>query len=179
MKEISLHVLDIAQNSIRAGASCIRITVEELVEENWMKISVEDNGCGMDESLLKNSTNPFTTTRKLRKVGLGIPFVAQMCEACDGKLYIQSEVGKGTIIRGEMRYNHIDRLPLGNMAETIVTLIMAKPEIKFEYKYRYDQGSFEVDTETIKGILGNVPINNLEILHWLKQYIREGEDEIR
>lgn len=179
MRELALHVLDIAENSIRACATCISITVEEMTEDNWLFIKIEDNGSGIDEALLKNITNPFTTTRTLRRVGLGIPFMSQMCKECGGTLTIQSEIGKGTTLEAKMIHNHIDRLPLGNMAETLITLIMAKPDVRFIYTYRYNNKEFTMDTEQIQQLLEDVPINDLEILHWLKAYIASGENEVK
>lgn len=174
MKELSLHVLDLVQNSIRAQASCIEIRIEEQVALNQLIISIKDNGKGIEESLLKNITNPFVTTRTLRKVGLGIPFVAKMCEECEGSFDILSQVGAGTEVEMKFKYNHIDLLPLGNMAETLVTLVMAKSSIRFVYKHYYENNFFEVDTDEIKKLLDGVPIDNFEILEWLKNYINEG-----
>lgn len=179
MNELALHVLDIVQNSLRAGATTIRIDIEENLEANYLQICIQDNGKGIEENVLKSITNPFTTTRTLRKVGLGLPLLEQMCKECEGKLYIESEVGEGTRVCAKMKHNHIDRLPLGNMSETLVALIMAKPEVHFIYCYTYQGNTFEIDTQAIEALLDGVPIENLEILAWLKEYINEGEKEVR
>lgn len=173
MRDLSLHILDLAQNSVRAQATCIQIEITEDLERNQFSIRIEDDGSGMEEALLERVENPFATTRTLRKVGLGIPFIKQMCEECEGKLTLKSEVGKGTILEATMVANHIDRLPLGDIAQTITTLIMAKPQIRFIYTHCYASQTFCFDTEVIKEMVEGVPIDNLEILEWIQAYIRE------
>ncbi|MGL4345879.1 MAG: ATP-binding protein [Cellulosilyticaceae bacterium] len=173
MQELALHVLDIAQNSIRAGASCIQIGIDEDYSKNVLQITIEDNGSGIDEAIKPHLTNPFTTTRTLRRVGLGLPFMAQMCEETDGKLIIESEKGKGTKVVAMMAHNHIDRLPIGAMHKTIGMLILAKPEIHYAYTHTVGDASFVFDTETIQGVLDGVPIQDLEIIKWIETYIED------
>lgn len=171
MRDLSLHILDIAQNSLRADASFLILRVEELPTQNKLCVMIKDNGKGMPKEMLKTLTDPFTTTRTLRKVGLGIPLLAQLCHECEGGLKIDSELGKGTTLWAELRYDHIDRLPLGNIAETFTTLIMGKPCIRYRYEHLYEDRFFEVDTFEVKQLLEGVPIENLEVLAWLKNYI--------
>lgn len=174
MKELSLHILDIMQNSIRAKATEIMVTIREDLKENEFTIMIEDNGIGIAPELLEKVTNPFATTRKLRKVGLGIPLLEQTCKECAGRFEVESQIDKGTKVTAVMQHEHIDRLPLGEIEKTITALIMAKPDIHYIYKHFYNDLVFTFDTNDIKNTLGGVPINNLEILQWLEQYIKEG-----
>ncbi|MHC1747569.1 MAG: ATP-binding protein [Cellulosilyticaceae bacterium] len=174
MKELSLHILDIIENSIRAEATRIELTIEESIKKNTFRITIEDNGKGMNATMLRTAIDPFSTTRTLRKVGLGIPLLDQLCKECGGILTIESKEGIGTRIIAKMEYNHIDRLPLGEIEKTITTLIMAKPNIHYRYEHYFETQLFVFDTEEIKKILEGVSICDLEILHWLENYIREG-----
>lgn len=179
MQELSLHILDIMQNSIRAEASQIKLLIEENTVLNKLTISIEDNGKGMSDEMKENVKNPFVTSRNLRKVGLGIPLLNQLCIECNGNVTIKSQKNIGTNIIATMEYDHIDRLPLGDMAKTITTLIMGKPRIHYIYTHSFNDNSFTFDTEEIKAILDGVPIENLEVLAWLEQYITENLREIR
>lgn len=179
MRDLSLHILDIAQNSIRANATCIKLIIEENIDRNLFEIRIEDNGGGMDDQIKEHVTNPFTTTRTLRKVGLGIPFLKQICEECEGELNIESEKGKGTTIKALMKHNHIDRLPLGEIDKTITTLIMARSQIHYIYEHKYNDKAFILDTEEIKEILEGVAIDELDILKWIEAYIQSKLEELR
>lgn len=179
MQELALHILDLVQNSVRAEATRIAIKVEEDTVKNQLTFTIDDNGKGMEESFVQRLRDPFTTTRTLRKVGLGIPFVAQMCRECEGDLVIESQKGRGTKIKATMKYDHIDRLPLGSMAKTLITLIMAKPTIHYCYTYVYNEEIFQLDSKKIQEVLGDVPINNYEILEWLQAFIEEGTLEVK
>lgn len=174
MKELALHILDIVQNSIRAEASKVEVYIDEDIEGNWLKITIKDDGKGMTDEIKEGVTNPFTTTRTLRKVGLGLPFFSQLCTECGGQLEIASQVGKGTSITGTFLYNHIDRLPIGDMAGTMQVLIMAKPEIHYVYEHRKGEKVFVCNTKEIEEMLEGVPIHHPEILEWIKAYIRNN-----
>lgn len=178
MRDLSLHILDIAQNSIRAEATCIRCVIKEDIDKNIFEITIEDNGKGMENQVKEHVTNPFMTTRTLRRVGLGIPFLKQICEECEGELHIESERTKGTIIKVLMKHNHINRLPLGDIDKTLTTLIMAKPNIHYIYEHSYNDRIFSFDTEEIKGILEEVAIEDIEILRWIEKYVREQIKEL-
>ncbi|MGL4738647.1 MAG: ATP-binding protein [Cellulosilyticaceae bacterium] len=178
MQELALHLLDIVQNSIRAGASHIRIRVEEKITLNEMILCVEDNGSGIDEEIKPHLTNPFTTTRTLRKVGLGLPFLEQMCRETEGNLRIESKKGEGTTVTATMTYQHIDRLPLGAVEKTIGMLILGRPDIRYTYQHIYEETCFECDTDALKAVLGDVPINDLEIIAWIESFIREGIESL-
>lgn len=175
MKEISLHVLDIIQNSIAAEATVIITEVEVQHARDWMRVSVEDNGRGMDENLLANVTSPFTTSRTTRKVGLGIPMFKAGAEAAGGAFTIRSTPGKGTFIQAEYQISHLDRPPLGDMAETMYVTVVTNPGIDFVYKYTVNTETYDFDTREIRSILGgDVPLNMPEVSAWIRNDLTEG-----
>ena len=178
MRELSLHILDIAQNSIKADAECLRIVVIEDIEADKLTIKIKDDGTGMDSETVKKVIDPFYTTRTTRKVGLGIPLFKTSAEACDGYFEIKSQLGVGTEITAVFKHSHIDRVPLGNMPETIVTIINACDQMDLVYTHTYNQQSFTLNTKEIKKLLDGVSINNLDVITWLREYITEGLNEI-
>ncbi len=178
MLELSLHVLDIVNNSVKAKASKIEIEIDEQVQKNILTVSIRDNGCGMDAEFLKNVTDPFKTTRTTRKVGMGLSLFQAAAEATGGNLVIKSQLNVGTEVVVTFTYDHIDRQPMGDMAETMQTLVSSNESIDFIYRHIKDQKEFVFDTAQIKEILGDVSLNNPEILLWIKEFINEGLTEI-
>ncbi len=178
MKELSMHIIDIVQNSIRANAKNILVYVEEDNIKNKFIIRVDDDGEGMDEDFLKYIKDPFKTTRTTRKVGLGIPMLAQTCEFCGGALTIESEKKIGTRITAEMDENNIDRPPLGDIINSMHQLIIMNEEIDFVYKHIKNGNIYEFDTKEIKEVLDGVPFKELEVSSWIKANISEGLEEI-
>ena len=178
MREIALHILDIAQNSISAGATLVEITVDENPEEDTLTVVVRDNGCGMSEEFVKKVTDPFTTKRTTRKVGLGIPLIKLAAESTGGRFDIESKEGVGTVLTAVFGYSHIDRQPLGDMAETMLGMITSFEETDFLYIHRICGREFRLDTREIKKVLGDVSLKNNEVYLWLSDYMREGEKEI-
>ena len=174
MKELSLNILDIASNSITAKATKIEITVKYVFSQNLLSIEIIDNGCGMDEEMVKRVSDPFTTTRKTRNVGLGIPFFKESAVSSGGQFSINSKIGEGTKVSATYQIDNIDRMPLGNLAETICTLISAKNDIRYVLTYRVDEREFVLDTDEVRNILGEVDISNTEVLAFLKDYINQG-----
>lgn len=178
MKELSLHILDIVQNSISAQANNIEININEDVPENKYIIEIRDDGVGMDEEMLKNVTDPFFTTRTTRKVGVGLSLFQQNAEQTGGSMTLESKPGEGTTVKAIFGYNHIDRLPLGDMAGTMTLLIGANPKIRFVYNHITPLSEFEFDTNEVKEELGKVPINHPDILKALKELIEENLEMI-
>ncbi len=178
MKEFSMHILDIAQNSIRAEASTVTIEVIEDVKGNSLYFAIEDNGCGMTKEMLEKIRDPFTTSRTTRKVGLGIPMLEQTCVQCGGTLSIKSEVGVGTKVLCQMLYNNIDRPPMGDMVSTVHILVTMNTGVDFVYKHTFDGKQFVFDTREVKEVLGDVPLDLPEISCWVKDNIEEGLAEI-
>lgn len=178
MKELSLHLLDIVQNSISAGASRIEIGITDSRQRDLVEISVKDNGCGMSEEFVQRVTDPFTTTRTTRKVGLGIPLFKLAAETAGGEFKITSEVGKGTLVYASFQHSNIDRPPLGDLRGTLITLIQGSPDINIIYTYTTDRGQFVLDTEEVREVMAGVPINEPEVLNWIGEFIQENEAEL-
>lgn len=179
MQEISLNILDIVQNSIRANASLIELTIEELPEKDLFSFTVKDNGCGMDEELLKRVMDPFVTTRTTRKVGLGISLLKSACEQTGGGIKLTSKVGVGTTIRADFSYGHIDRQPLGDISAVVVSLISMNPDIDFVYTHTFGENSFTLDTRELRAVLGEeVKLSELSVAQWIGDFINENLTEI-
>ncbi len=178
MLELSLHVLDIVNNSVKAKAERIEIVIDEQIEKNILSVTIRDNGCGMDEEFLKSVTDPFKTTRTTRKVGMGISLFKAASEATGGNFSISSQKNIGTEVVATFTYDHIDRQPMGDMAETMQTLVSSNENIDFIYKHIRNEKEFLFDTAQIKEILGDVSLNNPEILVWIREFIEEGLQEI-
>jgi anti-sigma regulatory factor (Ser/Thr protein kinase) len=175
MEELSLHILDIVQNSIVAGATLIEVEIVEDTSKDTLEIDINDNGCGMDEEVLKRVCDPFTTGRTTRRVGLGIPLFKLAAEQTGGSFEITSEKGVGTKVRAVFGYSHIDRQPLGDTASTMHQLITANDEIDILYTHTKDNKSFTADTREMRAVLGGVPFSQFEVSVWLLEYLKEGE----
>ena len=178
MREIALHILDIAQNSVVAKAENVGIDVVENTAEDTLTVMVTDDGCGMSPEFLSQVTDPFTTKRTTRKVGLGIPLIKFAAENTGGSFEIQSELGKGTYLKAVFGVTHIDRQALGDMAGTMLGLVTGNENVNFVYTHRIDDREFVLDTKQLKEILGDVPFSNLEVYSWLSEYLSEGEGEL-
>lgn len=174
MRELALHLLDIAENSVSAKAGTITITVEEDSRSDRLRMAVEDNGKGMDAETVARVTDPFVTSRTTRKVGLGIPLLKAAAEACDGWLTIQSEVGKGTRLEVEFQLSHIDRMPMGNLSSTILTLVIGSPEVRWIFEYITDGQSFLFDSQPVMEALDGVPLTDPAILAYLREMLETG-----
>lgn len=174
MKEISMHILDITMNSLKADATLVEIDIEDSIINNWLKISIKDNGRGMSDEVKNKVTNPFYTSRNTRQVGLGIPMLKEACERCKGNLYIDSELGKGTKLACSFERDNIDRAPLGNMGETIMTIINTLGNCELIYSHKTDIGRFIFNTREIKNILEGMCINDNSVLLWIKDFINEN-----
>ena len=174
LKDFSLHILDLAQNSLRAGATFVRFFIDEQVAKNLLIVKIEDNGHGMSPADVAKVMDPFFTTRTARRVGLGIPLFAAAAKRCDGGITIKSELGKGTIITATFALNHWDKPPLGDIAGTLITLIAGNCTVDFHYRQRRGKTEYRFDTRKIKEVLKNVPINNPKVLAYLEEDIRRG-----
>ena len=175
MRELSLHVLDVAENALEAGASRIEIRVDEGVEADLLRIEIADNGRGMSKELVRNVLDPFCTTRKTRHVGLGLPLFRDAARRCDGSLAIQSEPGRGTVVKATFRLSHIDRAPLGDMPSALIALLLSEHPVDISYHHRVGDREFQLDTAEIRNELGDVPLNHPTIRDWILQELREGE----
>lgn len=177
LPEISLNILDIANNSIRAGADLIIIEVRILRKKDLLLIKITDNGCGMTDEQISKVTDPFFTTRNTRNVGLGIPFLKQAAEITDGSMFIESVPDKTTIINASFGLSHIDRMPLGDMCSSIYTLILANQDIDFLYIYECDGKEFQLDTRNLKEILGDVTLDTPAVAEFIRSFLKENQAE--
>lgn len=175
MQNLSMHVLDIAANSVRAKASRVMITIEDSVLHNEIKITVSDNGCGMNEAMCQQVQDPFFTSRTTRKIGLGVPFFKELSEQCGGEFCLVSKEGAGTTISASMQRDHWDTPPMGDMGDAVMIAAVADCSVHFIFTYQNDTGCFVFDTQEIKAILGDeVSIADAEIMLWCKEYINQG-----
>lgn len=179
MREIALHLLDIAENSVAAGSRNIRMDVLENLQDDLLKVSVTDDGRGMDEETAKRVLDPFYTTRTTRKVGLGIPLLKLAAESSDGGLSLETESGKGTRIEAAFRHSHIDRMPLGDVGMTMLTLLVSYPHVNWTFNYEVTgrdgkSRQFLLDDKEIKSALGDVPLTEPDVLKFLRGMIEEG-----
>jgi len=174
LAELSMHIIDIVQNSISAGADLIKVKIHELKDRDLLIIEVEDNGKGMDKDQINRVQDPFYTTKSFKRVGLGIPLFKQTAEHCDGSFQILSEPGKGTLIRATFKKSHVDLPPMGNLRDTILTLVVGEPNVDFVFEVETDGVVFVLDTREVKKELQDVPINHPEVVKFLREYIGEN-----
>lgn len=177
MTEISLNILDIAENSVKAGATRIRISVQADIASDHLIISIDDNGCGMTPLQLNQVTDPFFTSRTTRKVGLGVPFFKLAAESTGGSFHISSNVGKGTSVTAVFVLSHIDRMPLGDISATIHTLILCHPDTDFHYTYYYNGKAFTLDTKKFREILGTISLSSPDVSAYIMEYLTENKLE--
>ena len=174
MTELSLHILDIVQNSVKAGATLVKIDIYENTLENLLSITISDNGCGMDEEFLNDVVNPFRTTRTTRRVGLGLSLLKSACELTGGRLEISSKVGEGTTVKAIFVHDSIDRQPIGDMAFTMSNIIGGNDKIDYIYSHVFNENEFTLSTAEMRQMLGaEVPLSSMDVLSWIEEYIAE------
>lgn len=178
MRDMSLHLLDIVQNSVKAGATSIGIEFETDIDNDILIFSVIDNGCGMEQEFLKKVMDPFTTTRTTRGVGLGISFLKESCEITGGVLKLESEVNVGTKLTAKFVLSSIDRIPIGDIGQTMFGLILDRPDIDYTLKFTNAKKSFELNLADIRITLEDVPLNDFGVCTWLKELIEEEKINI-
>lgn len=174
MRELALNVMDVAQNSISAGATLITLTVEEESAADRLSITLEDNGCGMTEEQVRSVVDPFYTTRTTRKVGLGVPLFKMEAEMTGGSFSIRSQKGRGTILTAIFVPSHVDMIPLGDISGTVRLLVTCNPTLDFVYRRSRDGREFTMDTRELRQVLGeDVPLNAPEVSEWIAGYLEE------
>lgn len=182
MKELSLNVLDIAQNSVKAKAKNILIKITET--ETSLTLEITDDGCGMSTEMVENVINPFCTTRTTRKVGLGIPLLKLAAEQTGGTVEIKSVSEQvdpencGTKVTAVFFKNHLDFTPLGDIVSTVTALIQGSPDIEWRFEHHLENGTVELDTKELREVLGDVPLDTYEVIKWIEAYLNEGYDSI-
>jgi hypothetical protein len=173
VRELALHLLDIAENSVAANAQNITIFVNEDITADRLEMSVADDGFGMDEATVAR----VVTSRTTRKVGLGLPFLKQAAEACNGSMQIQSTPGKGTRVKVEFQHSHIDRMPLGDLAGTFLSLLIANPAINWDFNYRVDGRVFRFESFPVTQALEGISLTEPSVLAYLRELIESGVAE--
>ncbi|VBB06326.1 Hypothetical protein LUCI_1557 [Lucifera butyrica] len=168
---MSLHILDLVQNSVEAGAGRVELGVAEDLKQDTLTIRVTDDGRGMSEETRRKVLDPFVTTRTTRRVGLGLPLIDMSTQRCGGYLIVQSQPGKGTVVEAVYRHSHLDRPPLGNMVETLKTIMVGNPKLDFCYEHRVNGNHFIIRLSDIREALGNVPLTHPDVLVWLHDYL--------
>ena len=181
MKELSLNILDITENSVKAGAELTSILIDE--ENNTLRLTIEDNGSGMSEEILKGVTDPFYTTRTTRKVGMGLPLLKLAAEQTGGEMTVTSvssdvdPVNHGTKVNALFYQDSIDFTPLGDVVSTICTLIQGHPDTDFYFRHRIlnqdNDVLVELDTRQIREVLDGVPLNEYEVIKWIEEYLND------
>lgn len=180
MKELSLNILDITENSIKAGASLVEIGIVETGD--IFTLTIRDDGCGMSDETLQAVTNPFYTTRTTRKVGMGIPLLKLACEQTGGSLEIVSETSAdshGTVVTAHFYKNHLDFTPLGDITATITTLIQGHSETDFLFTHKTDVGEVALDTRELRAVLEEVPLDSYEVIKWIKENLNEQYRQLK
>lgn len=179
LQEISLNILDVAENGVKAGATLVSITVDEQPDQDLLTVIIEDNGCGMTEEQLQQVTDPFFTSRTTRKVGLGIPLIKMAAEMTGGTLTIGSTVGVGTKVTARFGYHHIDRMPLGNTVDTITALVQCNPHMDFVYTRVHGDKTFVMDTREFRAVLGDdISLAEPEVVQYIRAFLDEGEQSV-
>ena len=178
MRELSLNVMDVAQNSVRAQASLVYITVTESDKEDNLTITISDNGCGMTDEQVQQVIDPFFTTRTTRKVGLGVPLFKLSAEQTGGSFDIKSKPGEGTATTASYVKSSVDMTPLGDINNTVKILIQCNPDIDFVFTHSTDLDSFTLDTRELREILAGVPLDTPDVLEWIRQFLEENTQNI-
>lgn len=178
MKDISLHLMDIAQNSIVAGADRITINIRVYGNPEMLYLEIVDNGKGMEKDFLDKVTDPFKTTRNTRDVGLGIPLLKQSAQMAGGNLNILSKSGRGTKLWANFIVSHIDRIPIGDISGTLTLLISANKNISWIIEFKYKDKNFILNTNQINELLEGVPIDNKDVLEWIQNTISQGINSV-
>ena len=173
MKELSLNILDITENSVKAGASLTEISIAETKDR--LTIAIKDDGCGMSEETVKAVVDPFYTTRTTRKVGMGVPLFKMAAEQTGGRLEILSSTGEdhGTTVTAYFHKDHLDFTPLGDVISTIITLIQGHPDTDFLFIHLIDEKEIRLDTRELRTVLDGVPLSTYDVLEWIRGYLEE------
>ena len=178
MEDLSLHILDVAENSIHAGATHIVILIRESSVDDTLTVEIEDNGEGMTSEEMAKASDPFYTTRTTRKVGLGLSLLDQAAKAANGTFEIESRPGLGTRVCATFQLSHVDCKPIGNMADTITALLAQRPDIDITYHHERGGQGLSFSTKEIRRQLDDVPVNSAASLNFIRQYLAQEEDNL-
>lgn len=178
MQELSMNVLDVAENSVAAGATLVAITLSIDTAAKRMTLTITDNGKGMPPEMAARVTDPFCTTRKTRKVGLGLPLLKMTAQATGGEMSIASKPGEGTTVRVTFGLSHIDRPPMGDVPGVLYTLVLMNPTTDFRFALDYDGKTFALDTREVREAVAPIPLNHPEISAWIRDCLKQNIDEL-
>lgn len=181
MKELSLNILDVAENSVKAGATLTQILLTE--QGQVLTLEIVDDGCGMSDDAVKSVIDPFYTTRTTRKVGMGIPLLKLACEQAGGELTITSTTEEanpadhGTHVTATFNMDHIDFTPIGDVSATVLTLIQGHPDTDFLFVHQKEGCVVKLDTRELREVLEDVPLNSYDVMEWIRAYVSEQYEE--
>lgn len=178
MKDISLHMLDIIRNSVKAGARKIGITIMDDRKKNRLVLKISDDGTGIPDEIIGYVTDPFFTTSANKKTGLGIPLLKQNAEQTGGRLEIKSDSKKGTSIKAVFRQDHIDMIPQGDIAATLRVIIASEPDIDIRYKHFVDDEGFELNTAVIRQAVSGTGLNSPGVLDYITEFVERNLEKI-
>ncbi len=179
MEELSLHILDIALNSLDAGATRLEIAILEDIPANVLEFKVRDNGHGIAGDLVEQLMDPFYTTKKKKRVGLGIPLLKEAVDRCGGVFRIRASLTVGTTVTARFPWDHLDRAPLGDIAGTLIVLIAGGRSIRLIYRHQYNSETFFFDTRELHSMLGDIPLHTPEVLIWLEDYLKRNIADLK
>lgn len=178
MEDLSLHILDVAENGLKAGARHIWIQIKEDLGADMLELEVQDDGSGMDAEMARRALDPFVTTRTTRRVGLGLALLQEAARMAGGDVELESLPGRGTRVRARFQHSHIDRKPLGDMGATLVGILLGGPQVDVVYRHTREEKSFFLDTRELRRELDPVPLTQPEVLEWIRGKVQEGLREI-
>lgn len=179
MNDISLHIIDVIQNSVYADATLITLLIDEDINRNVLVVEIGDNGRGMTQEQVNRLGDPFFTSRTTRKVGMGIPLFRQAAEQAGGELVVNSSVGCGCVVRAVFEHDNIDRPPLGDVANSFVLMVAANPELDFVLEYRYNGDVYIFDTREVKEVLEGLPLNDPSVIRMLTDMVRTNVEDLK
>lgn len=174
MRDLAQHITDLFENSVRARARRVTIEIDQQQMTDTLMLRVTDDGCGMPPEVIARVTDPFFTSRTYRRVGLGLPLLEASARRCDGRLVVESEAGRGTVVEATFRLSHIDIPPLGDLGTTLICAVVGHPELEVLYRHAIDGRVFELDSAAIRSGLGGVSLSHPFVIRWLERHISEG-----
>lgn len=174
MQDMAMQIMEIMMNSIHAKPSRIQLKISDSAKDNKISFTVQDNGSGMSEEMVKKITDPFVTTRTTRKIGMGVAFLKEMCEQCKGALNIRSSPGKGTEVEASVQKDCIDTPEMGDLGELMMECVQADETIEYSFTYSTDTGQFVFQTDEVRKQLADVSLLEPSVLLWIKEYINQG-----
>lgn len=179
MLELSMHILDIVENSVNAGATQVTVSIEENQKLDRLNIEITDNGKGMDDAMVGKALDPFVTTKEGKRVGLGLSMLSEAARKAGGEMTMDSRPGKGTSIRATFELTHLDRQPLGDMTETMITLIIGNPDVEFRYSHKTNTSTLTWSTARIREVFGDVFRSRPDVIDFIREELVFNNQNIK